>query len=73
MSNKGEYLDHEIMHVIACYLKHDIVIIPVHSTTAANGMYTYIHGGSVWTGTHSKNCPIFLGNYYKPNLKSNHT
>ena len=63
MSTKGVFLDHEVMHIIACHLMHDIVVIPVHPITAANGMFTYIHGGSVWTDQRVENCPIFLGNY----------
>ena len=55
MSHQGEYIDEVFLSCAAMHLRHDIIVIPVHASSAPNGQFHY------YSGNCTTNCPIFLG------------
>ena len=55
LSHQGEYIDEVFLSCAAMHLRHDIIVIPVHASSAPNGQFHY------YSGNCTTNCPIFLG------------
>lgn len=59
MMKNGEFVDNIFIQIFAEMIQSDVIIIPVHGESAANGLCTVVKGGG--NDTPGSNCPIFLG------------
>ena len=57
----GTFVDHLFLSVMACYLQHDIVILPLHEDSCANRTFYLVYGGEFMSEKSGPNCPIFIG------------
>ena len=60
-SENETFGDHLFLSVMACYLQHDIVILPLHEDSCANRTFYLVYGGEFMSEKSGPNCPIFIG------------